>query len=154
MVSLLRLILGCLLGAAIAHVVILGGALGAGLGGPFAGFAATAMLNGITLATQPNPPAPDALAQALLLVVGPFFSMAGAAVIAVGVVSRIMTLGWLIPVAVTALLSIATLLPRLDGAASGAPAVTVPDLLLAGAAGALGALICRAIAGSGRRRRD
>jgi hypothetical protein len=151
MFSLLRLCVGVLLGALVAHAAIIGAVMAGGMGGPFAGFAVTSMVNGLTFAMQPTPPAPDALQQALFLVFGPFFSMAGASVVFTGITARMMKLGWVIPVAISALLSIATLLPRLDQPAVGAPPVSLADLLLAAAAGALGMLICRAIAGRGKR---
>ena len=153
MFSLVRLCIGVLLGALVAHAAIIGAVMAGGMGGPFAGFAVTAMVNGLTFALQPTPPAPGALQQALFLIFGPFFSMAGVAVLITGIIARFLRLGWVIPVAVSALLSIATLLPRLDQPAAGAPPVSLADLLLAAAAGALGMLICRAIAGRGKRRK-
>ncbi len=153
MFSLVRLCLGVLLGALVAHATIIGAVMAGGMGGPFAGFAVTAMVNGLTFAMQPTPPAPDALQQALFLVLGPFFSMAGVSVVITGIVARVMRLGWVIPVAISALLSIATLLPRLDQPAAGAPPVNLADILLAAAAGALGMLVCRGIAGRGKGRK-
>ena len=144
---MIRHILAVLLAGLVGHGVLLGTILGAGLGGSYAAFAATSIQFALVVGAM-VPVAPDGLAQAGMLVLGPFFAPVLAVIAILAILSLIARRSSLVFQCVgAALLTALPLAVRYGQANPGGPKVGFDDVLLVAGAGALAGLIYWLIAG-------
>jgi len=143
----IRHIIAILLAGLIGHGLLIGGVLGAGVGGAYAAFTATAIQFALVTAALVQV-TPDGLTQAALLALGPFFAPVLAAITLLAVLAIIARRrDILFHIFVAAFLTGLPLALRFGQANPGGPAVDRDDLVLVGAAGAVAGLVYWLIAG-------
>ena len=129
------------------HGLILGAVLGAGLGGAYSAFAATAIQFALVTAVFLRVAA-DGIMQAALLALGPFFAPVLAAVAMLALLCVIgRRRGLTLQVFGAALLTVLPMAVRYGDKSPGGPAIGVDDLVLVAAAGAVSGFLYWLIAG-------
>lgn len=137
----------------VGHALLIAAVLGFDLGGPYSVFAATSIEFAVLSALLINV-APDGLAQAAALALGPFFAPILLAIAVLALVCMIARQGrFLFQLFTSALIGVVPLAVRFGEVSPGGPVVEIDDLALVAAVSALAGTLYWLLAGRRIKRR-